>query len=107
MDAKCAPEVVLRLIIPHSTFPPFPLPTFPLSRLSAFPFPLSTFSISAFQLFSFSAFHRDPLRVPIKVAFEAVDDVARLFQAVELAGVDDQFSGNSKAAQGLIHLFGI
>ena len=50
---------------------------------------------------------RDPLRVPIKTALVAVDEVARFLEAVELAGIDYEFSGNIEAAQGLIHLFAV
>src|SRR5262245_25140797 len=50
---------------------------------------------------------RDPLRVPIKTALIAVDEVARFLEAVELAGIDYEFGGNIEAAQGLIHLFAV
>jgi len=50
---------------------------------------------------------RDPLRVPIETALVAVDEVARFLEAVELAGIDDEFGGNVEAAQGLIHLFAV
>ena len=49
----------------------------------------------------------DPLRVPIKTALVAVDEVARFLEAVELAGIDYEFGGNIEAAQGLIHLFAV
>ena len=50
---------------------------------------------------------RDPLRIPIKTALVAVDEVARFLEAVELAGIDYEFGGNIEAAQGLIHLFAV
>ena len=49
----------------------------------------------------------DPLRVPIETALVTVDEVARLLQAVKLAGIDDEFGGNVEAAQRLIHLFAV
>ena len=61
------------------------------------------FSAFCFQLSAFVY----PLRVPIQVAFEAINDVARLFQAVKLAGIDDQLGGNCEATQRLIHLLGV
>src|SRR5262245_59844402 len=50
---------------------------------------------------------RDPLRVPIKAALVAVDEVTRFLEAVKLAGIDYEFGGNVEAAQGLIHLFAV
>jgi len=50
---------------------------------------------------------RDPLRVPVKTALVAVDEVARFLEAVELAGINYEFGGNIEAAQGLIHLFAV
>ena len=49
----------------------------------------------------------DPLRVPIEIAFVAINDVARLFEIVELARINHELSGDIKAAQCLIHLFGV
>ena len=50
---------------------------------------------------------RNPFRVPIEVAFGAIDDVARLLQAVVLAGINHQLSRDALAAQRLIHLLTI
>jgi len=57
--------------------------------------------------FLLRSLRRDPLRVPIKTALVAVDEVARFLEAVELAGIDYEFGGNIEAAQGLIHLFAV
>src|SRR2546423_11290932 len=52
-------------------------------------------------------FRRDPFRVPIEVALVAIDDVARLFQSMVLAGINHQLSRDALAAQRLIHLLAI
>ena len=48
-----------------------------------------------------------PLRIPSEIAFVAVDDVARLLEPMELAGINYQLGRHIEAAQGLIHLLGV
>ena len=50
---------------------------------------------------------RDPLRIPIEVTLGAIDNVARLFQAVILAGINNELGGHALAAQSFIHLLGV
>src|SRR5260370_13760357 len=46
----------------------------------------------------------DIVRVPSKVALEAVLDVRGSFKFVVFAGVDDEFGGAAEALEGLVHL---
>jgi hypothetical protein len=44
------------------------------------------------------------LRIPIQITLQAVSQVARLGETVELFGIDDELSIDIQAAKGLIHL---
>ena len=62
---------------------------------------------STCRLDTMCALSGNPFSIPIEVAFETVNNVARFPEPMELAGVNDQLGRDSETAQGLIHLFAV